>query len=522
MHCFRYCSFLLLAAAVAQAANPPAPAPAAKEIDPLAVLKSDAPKAEKAMACKRLAISGKADAVPALAALLSDPQLSSWARIALEAIPGEAAGAALREALDKVQGPQRLGVINSIAVRRDAKAIDALAARLKDADAEVASASTVALGKIGGQTAARALKASLATAPEGVRSAVAEGCIVCAERLAAAGQDADALLLFGAVTKASVPVQRVLEATRGLILVHGPFGTAILREQLQSAEKGRFALGLRVARELPGSQVTQMLLAELDKAPAPRQALLILALADRGDKTALPAVLQATKAGAEGARVAALRALQRLGDKSCVPVLLDAAADANDAVARAAIAALVDLPGADIDKELSGRVVKAEGRLRRALVEVAGRRPIPGVTAALCKAAADPDPVTRAAAFKALGATIEFAELDALLQGLAKVQDKDEAAVADGALVAACTDGRPGCHDREAAGRHVVGRYAGAVPHVGGPDEGRRPRGLEGRSGRGKGRRRADAGHGQPHVGRVAGPGRCAGALGPGPQCGGR
>ena len=56
-----------------------------------------APPAEKALACKQLAIYGAKDAVPALAPLLSDPELASWARIALEAIPGPAADAALRE-----------------------------------------------------------------------------------------------------------------------------------------------------------------------------------------------------------------------------------------------------------------------------------------------------------------------------------------------------------------------------------------------------------------------------------------
>ena len=56
----------------------------------LSVLRSDAPAAEKALVCKNLAIHGSDAAVPELAKLLPDPQLSSWARIALEAIPGTA------------------------------------------------------------------------------------------------------------------------------------------------------------------------------------------------------------------------------------------------------------------------------------------------------------------------------------------------------------------------------------------------------------------------------------------------
>src|SRR5690242_14096717 len=68
-----------------------APSPAPKESDLIQVLKSDAPSAEKAITCKQLAIWGGKDAVPALAPLLLDPQLTSWARTALEAIPDPSA-----------------------------------------------------------------------------------------------------------------------------------------------------------------------------------------------------------------------------------------------------------------------------------------------------------------------------------------------------------------------------------------------------------------------------------------------
>jgi len=61
-----------------------------KEQKLIAVLKSDAAAADKAMACKQLAVYGTAQAVPSLAPLLSDENLASWSRIALEAIPGEA------------------------------------------------------------------------------------------------------------------------------------------------------------------------------------------------------------------------------------------------------------------------------------------------------------------------------------------------------------------------------------------------------------------------------------------------
>ena len=70
----------------------------------IAVLQSNATPQEKAITCKRLAIYGTKDAVPALAALLSDEKLASWARIGLEAIPDPAVDDALRGCVGQVTG----------------------------------------------------------------------------------------------------------------------------------------------------------------------------------------------------------------------------------------------------------------------------------------------------------------------------------------------------------------------------------------------------------------------------------
>src|SRR5436309_13238271 len=85
-----------------------------KERKLIAILQSDAPPQDKAIPCKQLAIYGNKDAVPALAPLLANKDLASWARIALEAIPGPEADDALRAALPNLQGNLLIGAINSI------------------------------------------------------------------------------------------------------------------------------------------------------------------------------------------------------------------------------------------------------------------------------------------------------------------------------------------------------------------------------------------------------------------------
>ena len=403
------------------------------------VLRSDAPPQNKAIACKKLAVYGNKDAVPALAALLADEKLAAWARIALEAIPDREADEALREAMGKLEGKLLVGAINSIGTRRDADAVDALVERLKDADGEVAAAAAVALGRIGGGAAVTALQQSLAAATAAVHSAVAEGCILCAESLLAEGNSAEAAKLYDAVRKADVPKQRTLEATRGAILARGSGGVPLLAEQLQSADKDAFNIGLRTARELAGREVTGALMAELGRATPQRQALLILALADRDDAAALPAMIEAAKSGALQTRIAAIRVLGRLGDASCVPVLLDAALEAEADLSQAALAMLVELPGKDVDADVAARLSKAEGKARQVLIELAGRRHIAAAVPALLTAAEDPDAEIRSAALTALGYTVRPSDLPVLIARVADPSENpEEAQAAESSLRVAC------------------------------------------------------------------------------------
>src|SRR5947207_8275999 len=97
-------SLLVLTVAIAiQPANGQTAAPKL-ERELIAVLRSDAPEAEKALTCKQLSLYGSSEAVPELAKLLANERLSSWTRIALEAIPGSAADEALRNAAGQLQG----------------------------------------------------------------------------------------------------------------------------------------------------------------------------------------------------------------------------------------------------------------------------------------------------------------------------------------------------------------------------------------------------------------------------------
>ncbi|MBU6400450.1 MAG: HEAT repeat domain-containing protein [Verrucomicrobia bacterium] len=467
----------------------------------LGVLQSGAPPQEKALACKRLAIYGGAEAVPALAPLLTDVQLASWARIALEVIPGPAADEALRNAMGQVHGRLLVGVINSIGVRRDRRALPGLASRLDDTDADVASAAAVALGRIGGDQAAQALTRALPGAPAGSRAALAQGCILCAEGLLADGQVAAAVRLYDTVRAADVPKPRRLEATRGAILARKAGGLQLLLETVRSPDKATFNLGLRTARELPGRVVTQALAAELESTDPGRQAPLLLALADRNDDAALPAVFQAARNGSKPLRLVAIGVLEKLENPPGVAVLLETLADRDTEVVNAAKTALLRLPAQLVDDQLVANLGQVNGGRRRALLELAGQRHVaaavpqllsaandadPGVRAvavialgqmagaggwpaasdllaqaktALLRAASDSAPAIRAAGIDALGQIADSADLGTLIDLLAKSSSTDAAAV-EVALASVCRRSP----DKTACAHSLLGGFADSRP----------------------------------------------------------
>ena len=472
---FTWCVLLIAVGLSTVAVGQDRAAADAKQRELIGVLQSNAPKADKAIACKRLAIYGTEAAVPALAPLLADKELASWARIPLEVIPGSAPDDALRAALNTVQGRLLVGVINSVAVRRDSRAVDALIQKLDDADANVASAAAVALGHIGGEQAAKTLLQALGKARADVRSAVAEGCILCAEWLLAQGRTADAVKLYDTVRQANVPEQRHLEAIRGAILARGSDGIGLLIEQLQSPDREKVGIGLRTARELPGRDVTEALAAELDRLNPERRPLLLLALADRKDDAVLPAVLKAAQNGPTPLRVTAIHTLIRLGNVSCIPALLEAATEGDAELEAAAVETLVRLPGKAVDADLVARLPQAKGKLRETLLTLAGQRQIGAALDAVMASLEDSDAGVRGAAVQAIGiigTNQETADLVALLR---KTRNSKDRASIEKALLAVSGRGGAKCvpdllpltksSDNEL---RMIGLHALAI--VGGPE----------------------------------------------------
>ena len=463
----------LFAAPVAAAGDEAARAATEQKL--VGTLRGAGPEADKAMACKLLAVHGSAAAVSELAPLLANERLASWARIAIEAIPGPEAAAALRKAAETLTGPLQIGPINSLGVRRDAAAVPLLARLLAAGDVDMASAAAAALGRIGTPEAAGPLSAALATSP--VKDAVAEACVVCAESLQAAGDSAAAVTLYELVRKdAAVGEQRRAEATRGLIVARGVAGLPLLVETLRSPARRLANIGLFTARELGrgprpdaalAEAVDAALLAEVeagaDGGVAGERAVLVVdVLADRNAATSRPAVRAAlVKAAARGPkplRLAAIDALGRIGDAAAFAPLMQIAADPDPGFAVAVRSALARLPDVAVDAAIRERLAGAKATELPLLLGLVADRRIEAAAAVVPLVDHADEPV-RLAAIEALGAVVDLGRLDVLTQRVLRPRDAGEAEAARKALTAACVR----MPDREACAAQLAPVFAAAT-----------------------------------------------------------
>ncbi len=306
---------------------------------------------DRANAFEKIGDIAGEDAAEPLAAFLGDKKWSHYARFALQKMKGQKVSEVLLKSVGTLEGDLKLGVIGTLGRRRDPVAVVPLAKLLGHADARVADSAAVALGWIGTTDAAAALtKAFGAESDSQRKESLGNALLLAGQRLAKAGSDRAAADVFDLLRTADLPKACCLGATQNAILVRGAEGVDLMVEQLKSSDLDYFQTGLAVARVLPGEAATKRLADLLEaESASDRQVLLILAMKDRGDKRALPAVLPRLKSDSAAVSLAAVEAVGQLGDGSSVATLL---ASATEPTSQAVLNALVVLQGIDVNAAL--------------------------------------------------------------------------------------------------------------------------------------------------------------------------
>ena len=185
---------------------------------------ADTTPAAKQFICRKLSLIGTEESVPALATMLTqkpgsdqEPHPADMARYALERIPGAAVDNALREALGKTSGKAKVGIINTLGERHDAKSVSGLSKLLGDSDEMIACAAAAALGKTGGSEATRALADASGKTGGKLKPVVLDAYLKCADQLVGQGKKTEALEIYKQLSGKDQPKAIRAAAMRGML-----------------------------------------------------------------------------------------------------------------------------------------------------------------------------------------------------------------------------------------------------------------------------------------------------------------
>jgi HEAT repeat protein len=392
----------------------------------LKALESGPTMAARQFICRKLSIIGTEESVPTLAAMLTSPDTSDMARYALERIPGSAVDEALRKALNRTRGNARIGIINSLGQRGNPGVLGILTKLITYSDKEIAVAAISAIGKIGGSKAVMMLESARTRVKPELHIVWADAYLMCADKALAQGKTRVALQVYRKlyVPAESVPVR--IAALRGIIAITPQKGAAHVVDILRSEDRKMQSMVVGLLQEIPGTEVTKAIAAELPSLSVSGQVQLLSALANRSDRSALPAVLNAVKSPEVDVRVAALGAVGSIGDASTVDLLAKTAATAAGPEAEAARLSLYRLGAPDTDQKILTGIPQADSKVKVELIRSIGERNIAAGVATLLKAAQDPQRKVRLESLKVLRTIAQPKDVPVLIDLLLSMKTETE------------------------------------------------------------------------------------------------
>lgn len=317
--------------------------------------------------CLQLRQVGTSAEVPTLARLFKQDATSEMARQALEAIPGEASLASLREGLTTLKGKQLVGAINSLAARQDAGSVAKLQLLVDDSDKAVAAAALWALGNLATEDAAAFLNRRAEKADTPIASELAVPLLRCAEALSARGKAAQARAIYERLSPSGQVTGVRRAALDGLLRLKTDDRAATILAWFADTDADRRLVAAGHLKTLSETQLDQAA-ARLGQLPEGSQRTLIEVLAARRGKDALPMVLAFAQSNDPELRLAGVRCLGMVGDRSAIPLLIDTLA-AGDELTKAAQQALGVLPRKEVSEALIAALANRPA-LRIPVIEV--------------------------------------------------------------------------------------------------------------------------------------------------------
>jgi HEAT repeat protein len=184
---------------------------------------------------------------------------------------------------------------------------------------------------------------------------------------------------------------------------------------LKSSDARYQAAVIQLLGELREEGATKLLMDAYPQLSADAQAQTLTALANRGEKGALPLARAATASPSANVKIAALNFIGILGDSSSVMLLAGTAASSPEEEAAAARTGLYLLKGADVDQVILNSLEKAEQNVKVELIRAIDERRISAATEYLFSTARTSRGTVRRECIRALRQLIQPKDTEALL-----------------------------------------------------------------------------------------------------------
>lgn len=370
-----------------------------------------------------------------------------------ESIPSPAADA-LTSALAHSHAADKAAVIIALGTLRAEKATDLIARHAQHPDPAIRQSALWALANLGCEPIGPTLFEQITGTAGYPQAQAGANYLLLAQRLTQKGQAHTAATLCRkllADTTGTIPAAIKAGALDVLLTAAGPAAMDDLVAAADSPNEQLQAAAVNIAYRIEGTDATARWLALLNTAEPPLAERIVTMLGRRGDRTALPTVLERIQDKDDRVAAAAMTAAIELNQDQAIQAILAmlCTADRPQQIAEG-VDVLMRLPGQQALQAAAQSLEAMPATSRIALIQGLANRRAAAFGPYLLRQAADADPAVRRAAIRALAVCAAPDDLPTLLSLMLKTQDPAEQAGLQRAVVAAANQ-NPDAEHRTAA-----------------------------------------------------------------------
>ena len=382
---------------------------------------------------------GKDEAVPTLAAFLTDEKLSGPAARTLARIGSEAPGKALLQGLASAKGNPQISITEALGASRYKDAASAIEKTAASETLNLRKVSLFALSEIGVPSSEAILAAAAKKANYGYDEANATAAYLnYLSRLSLTGNAPIAEKATLALTTTLVDPKQT-DARSAALKIYADSkkreSVPVLVKALESTDAEYRAAALKLGQKYTMADGTTPWLNALKKAKPEVQSEIIYMLGRAESKDALPAVTKSLLSKDPKVKTAAIWAAGKIGGETSLPALLPILKKGNADEIKAVKNTLLTLKGNTVVDQLAAALPALPVAAQPAVIDVLAARAASSKMSTVSALLTNTNPEVKTAAFNALKSLATSNDLPQLFTLLNSVSNADEVSAVQKAVI---------------------------------------------------------------------------------------